>query len=70
MLKFDKDFFKYMSLLGTLGLTIVGNILVSLVLYKYIIAKYVYKSDILFILFLLLGIFSGFYNVYKMIMKK
>lgn len=70
MLKFDKDFFKYMSLLGTLGLTIVGNILVSLVLYKYIIAKYVYKSDILFILFLLLGVFSGFYNVYKMIMKK
>lgn len=70
MLKFDKDFFKYMSLLGTLGLTIVGNVLVSLVLYKYIIAKYVYKSDILFILFLLLGVFSGFYNVYKMIMKK
>ena len=30
MLKFDRDFFKYLSLLGTLGFIIMGNILVSM----------------------------------------
>lgn len=69
MLKFDKDFFKYLSLLGTLGFIIMGNILVSLAIYRYIIAKYIYESTVLFILFLLLGIASGFYSVYKQIMK-
>lgn len=70
MLKFDKDFFKYLSLLGTLGFIIMGNILVSLALYRYIIAKYIYESPVLFIIFLLLGVFSGFYSVYQQIMKK
>lgn len=70
MLKFDKDFFKYLSLLGTLGFIIMGNILVSLALYRYIIAKYIYESPVLFIIFLLLGVLSGFYSVYQQIMKK
>lgn len=69
MLKFNKDFFKYLSLLGTLGFIIIGNMLVSLALYKYVIAKYIYESPVLFIIFLLIGIASGFYNVYKQIMK-
>lgn len=70
MLKFDRDFFKYLSLLGTLGFIIIGNMLVSLAIYKYIIARYIYESPILFIIFLLLGIASGFYSVYQQIMKK
>lgn len=69
MLKFNKDFFKYLSLLGTLGFIIIGNMLVSLALYKYVIAKYIYESPVLFIICLLIGIASGFYNVYKQIMK-
>lgn len=70
MLKFDREFFKYFSLLGTLGFIIIGNILVSLAIYKYIIAKYIYESPILFIIFLILGVISGFYSVYNQIMKK
>ncbi|WP_366143851.1 AtpZ/AtpI family protein [Fusobacterium sp.] len=70
MLKFDREFFKYFSLLGTLGFIIIGNILVSLAIYKYIIARYIYESPILFIIFLILGVISGFYNVYTQIMKK
>lgn len=70
MLKFDRDFFKYLSLLGTLGFIIMENILVSLVLYKYVIARYIYDSPVLFIIFLLLGVASGFYSVYQQIMKK
>ena len=70
MLKFDRDFFKYLSLLGTLGFIIMGNILVSLALYKYVIARYIYDSSVLFIIFLLLGVASGFYSVYQQIMKK
>lgn len=70
MLKFDKDFFKYFALLGNLGFTIIGNILMAILIYKYVIAKYIYDSPILFIIFLLLGIASGFYSVYKEITKK
>ena len=70
MLKFDRDFFKYLSLLGTLGFIIMGNILVSLALYKYVIARYIYDSPVLFIIFLLLGVDSGFYSVYQQIIKK
>lgn len=69
MLKFNKDFFKYFALLGTLGFTIIGNILVSLGIYK-LIEKFLFKSQLLFIIFLFLGVASGFYNVYRMIMKK
>lgn len=70
MLKFDRDFFKYLSLLGTLGFIIIGNVLICLAIYKYIIAKYIYESPLIFIAFLLLGVASGFYNVYQQIMKK
>lgn len=70
MLKFDRDFFKYLSLLGTLGFIIMGNVLVSLAFYRYVIAKYIFESPILFIIFLLLGVVGGFYSVYKEIMRK
>ncbi|NME36434.1 MULTISPECIES: AtpZ/AtpI family protein [Fusobacterium] len=69
MLKFNKDFFRYFALLGTLGFVIIGNILVSLSIY-FLIQKIFFESHLLFIIFLLLGIVSGFYSVYKQIMKK
>lgn len=64
-----KDLIKYMALLGNLGFIIMSNILVAVFIYK-MIEKYFFRSTLLFILLLLLGIASGFYNVYKMIMKK
>lgn len=69
MLKFNKEFFRYFALLGTLGFTIMGNILISLLIYK-LIEKFLFKSQLLFIIFLFLGVASGFYSVYNMIMKK
>lgn len=66
---FNKDFFHYFSLLGFLGFLIVGNIGIFLFIYK-VIEKYFFKSTPLFILFLCIGVFSGFYNAYKIIMKK
>ena len=69
-MKFDKDFFKYFALLGNLGFIIVGNILVSIIIYKYVVAKYICDNPIIFILFVILGVVSGFYSVYKNITKK
>ncbi|MGL4253213.1 MAG: AtpZ/AtpI family protein [Fusobacteriaceae bacterium] len=57
------------SLLGYLGFILIGNILFFIFIYK-IIEKYLFSNTILFIIFLLIGIFSGFYNVYKVIMKR
>lgn len=65
----NKDVIYAISLLSSLGFTIVGNILIFVFLYK-LIEKYFFKSTILFILFLIIGVISGFYNAYKMMMKK
>ena len=64
-----KELIKNLSLLGYLGFLIAGNILLYVFIYK-MIEKYFFKSTILFILLLLIGIASGFYNAYKLIMKK
>nr|WP_221893449.1 AtpZ/AtpI family protein [Cetobacterium sp. 2A] len=66
---FNKEFFHYFSLLGFLGFLITGNILIFVAMYK-LFEKYFFKSDILFIIFICIGVFSGFYNAYKTIMKK
>jgi F0F1-type ATP synthase assembly protein I len=66
---FNKEFFHYFSLLGYLGFFFLLNILIFLGMYK-LIEKYLFKSDLLFIIFLLVGIISGFYNAYKLIFKK
>ncbi|MCJ8341288.1 MAG: AtpZ/AtpI family protein [Cetobacterium sp.] len=66
---FNKEFFHYVSLLGFLGFLIAANILVFVYLYK-LFEKYFFKSHILFIIFVCIGVFSGFYNAYKTIMKK
>lgn len=57
------------SLLSYLGIVMIGNILVCIGIYK-VIEKYYKKSTILFIIFVLLGVASGFLNIYKLIMKK
>ncbi|MGL4981036.1 MAG: AtpZ/AtpI family protein [Fusobacteriaceae bacterium] len=57
------------SLLGYLGFILIGNLLSFIFLYK-IIEKYLFSSQVLFIIFLVIGIFSGFYNAYRVIMKR
>ena len=72
MMKFHKkygEFMYYASLLGHLGFVMVFNILFFIFIYK-MIEKYLFSSTILFISLVLVGVFSGFYNVFKMIMRK
>lgn len=66
---FHPDFFYYLSLFTQLGITMIGNILVSLFLYLGF-AKYIFAHPMILFLFLLLGIVSGYYQIYKMITKK
>ncbi|WP_211491620.1 MULTISPECIES: AtpZ/AtpI family protein [unclassified Fusobacterium] len=65
----NKDILHAFSLLGHLGIVMVGNILVCIGAYK-LIERYWFKSTLLFIALVLLGVASGFYSCYKLIMKK
>jgi F0F1-type ATP synthase assembly protein I len=65
----DREIMYSFSLLGYLGFILIGNILFFIFIYK-IKEKYHFSNTILFIIFLLIGIFSGFYNAYKVIMKR
>lgn len=64
-----RDVFYYLGLLGQLGFTIVGTIIFFIVIYKSI-AKFTGENTLLFFLFVIGGVFYGFYNAYKLIMKK
>lgn len=66
---FNKDTIKYLSLLGNVGFTIFLNIFVSIYAYKFF-EKYFFKSLIIFVFFILIGIFNAFYSIYKTIMNK
>lgn len=68
-LLFDRDVMKSFSLLGYISLILVGNILVYVYIYK-VIERYLFRSNILFIFMIVLGVVSGFYGVYKAIMKR
>lgn len=70
-MKDDKngDIFYYLGLLGQLGFTIIGTILLFLFIYK-LLTKLTGENTILFFLFVFGGVFSGFYNAYRLIMKK
>ena len=70
MFNLDREILKNFALFGNFGLTIIINILTAIGLYKVLEKWLGLKSDILFIIFLILGIISGFYSIYKMIMKK
>ena len=63
------DIFYYLSLLTQLGFTIIFSILICIFLYK-VIAKFTGENIFLFIFFIILGVVGGFYNVYKLILKK
>jgi len=63
------DIFYYLSLLTQLGLTIIFSILTCIFIYK-IIAKFIGENIFLFICFIILGVVGGFYNAYRLIMKK
>lgn len=63
------EFMYYASLLGYLGFVMVFNILFFVFIYK-VIEKYFFSSTVLFVILLLIGIFSGFYNVFRLILKK
>ncbi|WP_410208963.1 AtpZ/AtpI family protein [Fusobacterium sp.] len=65
----NKDVLHAISLLGHLGLVMVGNIFVCIGIYK-LIEKFFFKSTILFIGLVILGVTSGFYSCYKLIMEK
>ncbi len=64
-----KEAMYYVSLLGYLGFVMVFNILIFIFIYK-MIEKYFFSNTLLFIFFLLIGIGSGFYNSYKLILNK
>jgi len=68
-MKYNKDFFYYFSLLGQLGLVFIMNILIFIYAYK-IYQKYFGANTFVFFICLFVGIFSAFYNSYKLIMKK
>lgn len=63
------DIFYYLSLLTQLGLTIIFSILTCIFIYK-IITKFIGENIFLFIFFIILGVVGGFYNAYRLIMKK
>lgn len=65
----NKDVIHAISLLSYLGFLIVGNILLYIGIYK-LIEKYLFKSTILFIILVIIGVISGFYSAYIAIMKK
>lgn len=60
----------YFSLLGQIGAIIVLNILGALLLYLYIVKKFFGENVFLMVILILLGIFNGFYRVYRLIFKK
>ncbi len=65
---FNKDFFKYFSLLGQIGLIIALNLIFCIFLYKYFM-KYFFENSFVLIICILIGVFNGFYRVYKLIMN-
>ena len=67
-MKLNKEILKYLSLLGNLGFIVMSNILVSIFLYK-VYERFCAFNSLIFIIFILFGIISAFYNIYKLIMK-
>lgn len=68
--RIDPNIIHAVSLLGYIGFLLIGSILINIGIYKIIEKYFSYKSNVLFLIFVLLGVISGFYNIYKVIMKK
>jgi len=62
-----KEFSKYISI-GTIGLHLVSGIIVG-VFVGYYLDKFFNTSPILTIVFFFLGIITGFYNMYKDVLR-
>jgi len=68
-MKYSPEILKNLGLITELGLTMVSTILVGFGI-GYFIDKKSGHFPLWTIIFLLLGIFSGFWSVYKLIMSK
>lgn len=65
----NADVIRSLALFGNIGLTMVINIFVCIGIYK-LIEMFYGKSSLLFIGLVILGVASGFYSVYKLIVGK
>lgn len=65
----NRSLFYYFGLLGQIGLTFILNVLAFLFLYKYVFLRFFGDSPLVFILFILIGVVSGFVSVYRLIMR-
>lgn len=63
-----KEVFKFLPLVSQIGLTIVGSIGISLLI-GYYLDKYFQTKPLFLIIFLFVGLISGFYNVYVSVNK-
>lgn len=63
------DAFYYLSLLSQIGITMVFCIITCIFLYKFI-ARFLGENIFLFIFLILFGVIGGFYNVYRLLMRK
>jgi len=61
--------FYYITLISQLGLIMIANIFVSMGIY-WIISKSGIKNTLLFIFFIVLGVYSGFYSIFKILMNQ
>lgn len=62
----NNNVFYYLGLLGQVGIIIMANILVCVLAYK-LIEKFIGQNPLLFIALVILGVFSGFYSIYKLL---
>lgn len=68
-MKIDKDLLHSLMLLGNLSFIFIFNILFFVFIYK-IFEKFFGYNGFVFIVLIIYGIFSAFYNAYKMIINK
>jgi len=68
-MKIDKDLIGVLMLLGNLGFVFIFNILFYVFLYK-LFERFFGFNSIVFIVLIIIGIISAFYNSYRMIIKK
>ena len=66
---FNKDFFRYLVLFSEIGITMFLNIFLPIYFYN-LFEKYFFKSFIFLIFMIILGIFNGFYSLYRIIFPK
>ena len=63
-----KEVLKFLPLVTQIGLTIVGALGISLII-GYYLDKYLNTRPLFLIIFLFVGLISGFYNVYVSVNK-